>query len=163
MSNLPAPHGAPRLPRPVPSDESVAAPAPQLAPTPAGGVFGVIIADDDPNVRQALADLCDERAQLTVVGTAASGDEAAELCRRLKPDLAVVDVVMPSGGAVAVAAILAASPTTAVVAYTARDDRRTRDRMLASGALAVFTKGTDVDLASAFYAFARRGRGQSRE
>jgi two-component system, NarL family, response regulator LiaR len=128
--------------------------------TPAGidlATFTVVIADDDPRVRQALSDLCDDHPHLTVVGTAADGAEAGELCRQLTPDLAVVDVVMPTGGPQAVAAILDGSPLTTVVAYTARNDRRTRQRMLASGAVEVFTKGADIDLAEALHRLAVGG------
>jgi DNA-binding NarL/FixJ family response regulator len=55
--------------------------------------------------------------------------------------------MMPGGGIVAIAAISEASPATVVVAYTARSDRGTHERLLAGGAAAVFTKGEPVDLA----------------
>ena len=111
--------------------------------------FTVVLADDDEQVRDAMAALFDDHPRLRVVGSAGSGAGAATLCAGLRPHLAVVDVMMPTGGVEAIEAIHAASPATIVVAYTARRDRRTRDRLLAGGAAAVFTKGITSDLAGA--------------
>ncbi len=107
----------------------------------------VVIADDDSRVRAALAELLDDDERLSVVGQADSGSAAARLCAELRPTLAVVDVVMPDGGEAAIAAIRATSTDTRIVVYTARNDRRTRERMLAAGAVAVLAKGSSGDLA----------------
>jgi DNA-binding NarL/FixJ family response regulator len=122
------------------------------------GAFAVVIADDDPRVREALTDLCNDHPCLTVVGTADNGRAAASLCQQLQPELAVVDVMMPVGGVEAVLAILAVAPTTTVAAYTARGDRRTRERILEAGAADVFTKGADLDLAGALHQLASNSR-----
>lgn len=117
----------------------------ELSPKP------VVIADDDPLVREALADLIVDHPGLELVGDAASGDEAAELCASLHPVVAVIDVMMPNGGVAAVEAIHAVSPDTRIIAFTARADRRTRERLLASGALEVIAKGGGVDIADAIH------------
>jgi DNA-binding NarL/FixJ family response regulator len=111
----------------------------------------VVIADDDPLVREALADLIVDHPGLELVGDAASGDEAAKLCASLHPVVAVIDVMMPTGGVAAVEAIHAVSPGTRIIAFTARADRRTRERLLASGALQVVAKGGPVDIADAIH------------
>ena len=111
-----------------------------------GRVFDVVIADDDESIRESLRGLLSDQGLLNVAGEAADGLAAAELCRRIRPALAVVDVMMPSGGCVAVAAIRAASPSTIVVGYTAQADRRTCARLIEAGATAVFAKGGSVDL-----------------
>lgn len=111
--------------------------------------YSVVLADDDARVRDALTALFDDHPLLLVVGTADSGTSAAAICGQLRPDLAVVDVIMPTGGVEAVELIHAVSPKTRVVGYTARRDRRTRERLLASGAVEVFTKGLPIDLPSA--------------
>lgn len=123
------------------------------------GRYAVVIADDDAAVRAALSELCDGHPNLRVVGTATNGVSAGALCIRYHPHLAVVDVMMPQGGVEVVATILAVSPRTVVAAYTARGDRRTRERVLASGAAAVFVKGGDLDLVGALHALARRSSG----
>jgi DNA-binding NarL/FixJ family response regulator len=112
-----------------------------------GALAGVVIADDDSQVRSALTALLDGYEGLEVVGVADSGPGAADLCARLRPSLAVVDVMMPGGGEAAITAILLASAETLVAVYTARADRRTRERMLSAGATAVFAKGGPLDLA----------------
>lgn len=110
-------------------------------------VFTVVLADDDGRVRDALTDLLDDHPRLQVVGSAESGTAAAALCMTLHPNLAIVDVMMEAGGVEAVTAIHRVSPETLVVAYTARRDRRTHERLLAGGAAAVFIKGALIDLA----------------
>ncbi len=119
--------------------------------------FSVLVADDDVLVREALGGLIEDHPELTLAGSADCGTGAAEFCARRHPDLAVLDVMMPAGGSEAVSAIRAVSPRTVVVAYTARSDRRTRERLLASGAAAVFVKGTETDLAGALYGILTTG------
>ena len=122
----------------------------------ATAVFRVVIADDDDQVREGLAALIDDHPQLEVVGQAANGVAAAELCAEHHPELAVVDVMMSGGGEMGPLAISYASPETVVVAYTARSDRRTRARLLAAGAAEVFVKGGGSDLAAEFFELAQR-------
>ena len=115
---------------------------------PPGSVrsFGVVVADNDDDIRRALADLIDDHPRLHLLGQAMDGLAAAELCARHTAHLAVIDVRMPHGGADAVVAIRAACPVTIVAAYTTLGDRRTRERLLAAGAAAVFVKGGAHDL-----------------
>jgi DNA-binding NarL/FixJ family response regulator len=55
----------------------------------------IVIADDHDLTRMGLRSLvCDERG-LELVGEARDGREALELCRRLQPDMAILDVRMP--------------------------------------------------------------------
>ena len=55
----------------------------------------LIIVDDHRIVRSGLKALLSDQKQLEIVGEAASGREALELCRRLRPDLVLMDVRMP--------------------------------------------------------------------
>lgn len=55
----------------------------------------VIIADDHHLVRQGLGALLAEANDITVIGEAATGDEAVSLVTSLKPDVVVMDVSMP--------------------------------------------------------------------
>ena len=116
----------------------------------------VVIADDDPGVRNALGELIVAHPALTLVGTADSGPSAATLCARDRPSIAVVDVMMPGGGREAIEAIREASPDTVVAVYTARSDRRTAERMLEAGARLVLVKGGGVDIANELYLLALR-------
>jgi DNA-binding NarL/FixJ family response regulator len=127
------------------SDERDAA-APKTPPGTDEMTIGVVIADNDHNVRTALADLITDHPRLHLVGQAKDGLEAAELCAQHLVHVALVDVRMPHGGADAVAAIKAASSGTAVAGYTTLNDRRTRERLIDAGAAAVFAKGGGLDL-----------------
>ncbi|MFQ5528076.1 MAG: response regulator transcription factor [Thermoanaerobaculia bacterium] len=55
----------------------------------------ILIADDHEMIREALCRMIEEDPAMTVVGQAANGEEALDLCRKLEPDLVLLDVVMP--------------------------------------------------------------------
>lgn len=55
----------------------------------------IVIADDQPAFRGILSYLLSEKAGLKVVGEAADGGKAPGLCRRLQPDLVIMDLKMP--------------------------------------------------------------------
>ncbi len=55
----------------------------------------VVIADDQPLVRTGLRMILSSEPDIEVVGEAADGAEAVEVCARLRPDVALIDVRMP--------------------------------------------------------------------
>jgi two-component system, NarL family, response regulator NreC len=55
----------------------------------------VLLADDHPIVRQGLKHLLEGEPNLKMVGEASNGLEAVQLAERLKPDVLIVDIVMP--------------------------------------------------------------------
>jgi DNA-binding NarL/FixJ family response regulator len=55
----------------------------------------ILIADDHPIVRKGLRDLLDEEPDMTVVGEASDGTQALTKIEQLKPDIAIVDMMMP--------------------------------------------------------------------
>ena len=80
----------------------------------------VLLADDNAEVRSALAALIDRDADLELAAVAADAGEAVELAARELPDVALVDVRMPAGGAVAaVHGIASRSPKTSVILLSA--------------------------------------------
>ena len=64
-----------------------------MSPTPRP--VRIVVADDQQIVRDGFAALLDSQPDFTVVGTAADGDEATRVCRRLLPDVILMDVRMP--------------------------------------------------------------------
>jgi two-component system, NarL family, response regulator DegU len=56
----------------------------------------VIIADDHPIFRQGLVNVIQGTTQFELAGQAQDGKEALELIERTKPDIAVLDIAMPS-------------------------------------------------------------------
>ncbi|GAB2811683.1 response regulator [Lentzea nigeriaca] len=59
------------------------------------GLIRVLLVDDLPLVRIGLRSVLCERAGMAVVGEAEDGADAVELCRKLKPDVVLMDIRMP--------------------------------------------------------------------
>ena len=79
----------------------------------------VLIADDHSVVREGLRRFLGRDPELTVVGEAADGAEAVELARQLRPDVVLMDLLMPvMDGIAATSAIRKELPETEVVALT---------------------------------------------
>lgn len=55
----------------------------------------VLLADDHPIVRQGMRNLLDAEAGLSVVGEAEDGLQTVQLAEQLKPDIVIVDMMMP--------------------------------------------------------------------
>src|SRR5947209_18352798 len=72
----------------------------------------VLVADDHPAMRRALARLVREHEQLELVGEAADGEEAIAMLDQLIPDVALLDVRMPRGGGLGLPRRLPAEPST---------------------------------------------------
>ena len=109
------------------------------------GRITVLIAEDEPAVRAALSDLIDIEDELELVGAAADAQEAIDMAREHRPDVALVDVKMPAGGGTRAAReIRALSPATRVVALSAYEDRTTVLDMLRAGAAGYLVKGTSA-------------------
>lgn len=106
----------------------------------------VLIADDEAGLREALSDLIRDDASMELVGAAEDADQALDLAREFRPDVAVLDVKMPRGGGPRAAReIRAASPNTRMVALSAYGDRVAVVEMLKAGAVGYLLKGTSAD------------------
>lgn len=78
----------------------------------------ILLADDHVVVREGLKSLL-ERSGFEVVGGAANGQEAIQLCEQVHPDVAVLDVAMPIlNGVEAALGIRKASPRTKLILLT---------------------------------------------
>ena len=55
----------------------------------------VLLADDHPIVRQGLRHLFEAESNIRAVGEASNGLEAVQLVEKFKPDVLIVDIVMP--------------------------------------------------------------------
>lgn len=79
----------------------------------------VLIADDHSVVRMGLASLLGTAKNVEVVGEAINGDEAVRKALKLRPDVVVMDLVMPrKDGVAATEEILVAAPETKVLILT---------------------------------------------
>jgi EAL domain-containing protein (putative c-di-GMP-specific phosphodiesterase class I)/CheY-like chemotaxis protein len=104
----------------------------------------VLVADDEPALREALSELFAQEPTLDLIGVAADAEEAANLASRELPDVALIDVSMPAGGGPRAAREIArTSPQTRVIALSAFEDRTTVLEMLRAGAVGYLVKGTN--------------------
>jgi len=95
----------------------------------------IVIADDHPLYRDALTRMLSEASDFSVVGEAADGREALELCRRLHPTLVLMDVRMPlMDGLAATRAIKAEFPLTIVLILTCFEDSHYLEEAINAGA-----------------------------
>jgi DNA-binding NarL/FixJ family response regulator len=90
------------------------------------GPIKVFLADDHPVVRQGLRTFLESRPGIEVVGEAGDGDTAVTEVERLRPDVVLMDLVMPGGGGLsAIRRMREQAPDTRVVVLTsfASDDQ----------------------------------------
>jgi two-component system response regulator NreC len=108
--------------------------------------INILLADDHWVVRAGLHALLDRQANLRVVGEAATGEEAVKQARALKPDVVLMDLVMPGiGGLEAVrriAALHAGAKILVLSGYLQED--RLLD-VLAAGASGFVSKGSPAE------------------
>jgi DNA-binding NarL/FixJ family response regulator len=79
----------------------------------------IVVADDHDLIRAGIRLVLDRQSDLEVVGEASNGREALELCRRLRPDVVLMDVSMPEmDGLAATRAIKQDNPAIGVLILT---------------------------------------------
>ena len=100
-----------------------------------------LIADDHPMMREALVTALAEETDLELVGEASNGFESIELTEACKPDVILMDLLMPGmDGLEAIGRILKADPHAKILVVTSLEDE---DKVLAAiqgGALGYFPK-----------------------
>jgi DNA-binding NarL/FixJ family response regulator len=111
----------------------------------------VLIADDHAMVRSGLRALLEEQPDIEVVGEAEDGAVVVECCRKLAPDVIVMDLTMPGrGGIKATEEIHREFPGAKVVVLTMHDDAAyVRMARLAGAAGFVLKKSLATELLSA--------------
>lgn len=125
----------------------------------------VMIVDDHSVVRIGLAMLINLEIDLTVCAQAESGKESVRMAKELKPDVVVMDFVMPDmDGATATAALLKVSPQSKVLILTTYGSSADLSRALDAGAIGAVTKNiANEELLDAIRATARGERRLSPE
>lgn len=105
----------------------------------------VIIADDDPYVRCVLRAVL-RASGVAVVAEAENGREAVELGLQYRPDVMVMDVIMPVlDGILATRRILEANPDQVVVALTSAGEDEFEPLALQAGAVGLLSKDVDIN------------------
>jgi NarL family two-component system response regulator LiaR len=108
-------------------------------------VIRVLIVDDHSVVREGLRMFLGRDPELEVVGEAADGAEAVELARHLRPDVVLMDLLMPvMDGIAATAAIHNEMPDTEVIALTSVLESDLVIRAVKAGAIGYLLKDTQA-------------------
>lgn len=106
----------------------------------------IVIVDDHNMVRRGLAVLLDEFEDLDVVGEAGDGELAVDVCREKKPDIVLMDMIMPRmDGVTATRAIREAIPQVQVIALTSFSDETNVQAALKAGAVGYLMKNISGD------------------
>ncbi len=99
------------------------------------------IADDHALVLASLQELVIDCAEIDVVGTASDGNQAIALAKKERPDVFLIDIVMPKlDGLQAISHIHNVSPSTNVLLISMHDEPEYLQEALARGAIGLISK-----------------------
>ena len=106
----------------------------------------IVLADDHVLVRQGIRAFLETEDDFAIVGEAGNGEEAISLCADKRPDVALLDMVMPRGGGLeATKGIKSKSPNTAVVILSSFDDDAQVLPAIQAGALSYLLKDVGAE------------------
>jgi len=108
--------------------------------------ISVFVVDDHKVVRKGLRAFLLAYDDLILVGEAANGEDAVIQCVAIKPDVVLMDMVLPGiNGAAATHAIRSVLPNTQVIALTSFPEEELVAEALKAGALSYLLKDVDAD------------------
>lgn len=119
----------------------------------------VMLVDDHTMVRRGLATFLKAFDDLELVGEAADGEAAIQLCARILPDVVLMDLVMPDVDGVTVTrAIRQRFPMVQVIALTSFKDEKLVQNTLQAGAIGYLLKDVSADQLAQAIRAAHAGR-----
>jgi len=119
-----------------------------------------MVVDDHSMVREGLKVFLSTSDDIEVVGEAADGAEAVDLCARLEPDVVLMDVMMPvMDGAAATAQITTACPGVRIIALTSFVEEALVQQVLDAGAISYLLKDSRPESLKQAIRDACNGRG----
>ena len=119
----------------------------------------VMIVDDHAMVRSGLAAFLSVADDFELVAEAENGNQALRLCGELKPDVVLMDLVMPGmDGVQTTRAIRERFPDIQVIALTSFPEDRLVQEVLEAGALSYLLKNVGADELARAIRAARAGR-----
>jgi two-component system response regulator NreC len=123
-------------------------------------VISVVLVDDHAVVRSGIRLLLDKQEDIEVIGEAGNAKDALFRARALKPDVILLDVVMPGESGIEVLPrLLEESPATKVLVLSMQDDPSYVREAFAAGAQGyVLKEAADEEVVSAVREIAKGGR-----
>ncbi|HET6443626.1 MAG TPA: response regulator transcription factor [candidate division Zixibacteria bacterium] len=119
----------------------------------------VMLVDDHDMVRRGLATFLMAKSDLVLVGEAADGIEALEVCAKVKPDVILMDLVMPGkDGAEATRYIRSQWPEVQVIALTSFQEKNLIKDALEAGAIGYLLKNVTIEELAAAIRSAHAGQ-----
>ena len=107
----------------------------------------IIIADDHLIVRMGMTSVISFEKDMSIVGEAETGLDAVRKARQLKPDVIIMDLMMPEmNGASATAAILRELPQTKIIILTSFTGAAEVRQAVDAGAVTVLDKDSSQDV-----------------
>ena len=103
-------------------------------PPPPGHLHTVVVCDDRVELRQAIGSILADVPRFRVIGEAADSTSCLQRVLDLQPDVLILDVSIPGGGAETARTARVLLPRLHIVVYSGRQDRRVQREMLAAGA-----------------------------
>ncbi|MDT7816925.1 MAG: hypothetical protein QOJ42_6841 [Acidobacteriaceae bacterium] len=104
--------------------------------------ISIILADDHPVVRRGMQALLEQERDFSIVGVAADGLETVRLTERLKPDVLVLDLMMPGlSGLEALRILRERVPRTRIVILSMYSSKAFIAQALQNGAIGYVLKG----------------------
>jgi NarL family two-component system response regulator LiaR len=101
----------------------------------------VVVVDDHDMVRRGLASYLKVTPDIKLVGEAGDGIQAIEVCQQTRPDVVLMDLIMPRmGGTEATRRIRAQFPEIQVIALTSFQDKELVQEALREGAISFLLK-----------------------
>lgn len=120
----------------------------------------LLIADDHLIIRQGLRLILETENDFELIGEASDGKEALSLCKKLKPDVVLMDLRMPNmDGLTAIETLHTEQPQIAVVILTTFNEDELMFRGLQAGARGYLLK--DTDRATLFDTIRAAARGET--
>jgi DNA-binding NarL/FixJ family response regulator len=117
------------------------------SPAEGQGTCRVLIANQQPIVRHGVRALLADAPDLEVVAEADTGAEAVRLARRFRPDVVLVDLLLPTPGGISVTRMIRAdAPATRVIVMTGVDEDAAAVEVIRAGAVAYLSKDARVDV-----------------
>lgn len=110
------------------------------------GQIRVLLVDDHAVVRSGLGAVLMASDELELVGEAGNGEEAVRACQRLRPDVVLMDIMMPvMDGVAATREIHTRCPETKIIALTSFKEREYVEGALKAGALSYLLKNVSAE------------------